>query len=144
MANMINALNESMRTLKDLYKGYTRDQLENKKREAEERIKGRYINHSIDDSLVSNNLDENKIAVCNNLLNTRELRDFTNFSMDINNITITYISNTEYKAIDNNKGKNIIVDGYKLTGKGAKKYKYDIEEAINEFESYIRKNRYIN
>lgn len=142
MANWSQVISKMDEVLYNEYKGKSREDLLKAKEKAQANIKRRIMGN-IDDGFVSQNLDESIISICNRLLDTRSERDFTNFSMEIDGMTLTYIEFESYTVKDKVRGINAICNTHNWKGKGIRKYEDEIQDAIDKFTKYIRKNMYM-
>lgn len=151
MANWNGVLQSDVRgVLYEKYSKMTRAEVEEAKKAAEDRIDER-LRESLDDAFVSDRIDRDIIGVCTNLLDTRVKRDFTNFTLEVNGMTLTLLESDLsvkggslcncYKVVDKTRGIDAIC-GFRYKGKGVRKYVEEIEKAIWDFEKYMGLNAF--
>ena len=151
MANWNGVLQSDVRgVLYEKYSKMTRAEVEEAKKAAEDRIDER-LRESLDDVFVSDRIDRDIIGVCTNLLDTRVKRDFTNFTLEVNGMTLTLLESDLsveggslcncYKVVDKTRGIDAIC-GFRYKGKGVRKYVEEIEKAIWDFEKYMGLNAF--
>lgn len=153
MSNMSNALNMRYEVVERNLKGKSREELLKIRSEAEEREIERIENMiDWDYCFATSSVDRATINTCNELLEIRTKRDFTNTNIDIEvnniifNVTILEADKQHYNII--NKANKLDVNYYgcgygKVTGKGARKFMDDLEEVNKQVKKYINKNRYM-
>lgn len=147
MSNMNSALMMRDVILEKELKTKTKEELLILKKEAEKREKNRIANIDWDDCFISSSIDRTTISIINSLLDTRIKRDFTNFTLKIDDFTITILEESKQHYHIINQLIKLDVDYYgccygKVTGKGARKYVDELEDLNKQVRNYIRVNKY--
>jgi hypothetical protein len=148
MGNMNQALAIRDRVLKAELKEKSIDELIKLKSEAELRESNRIQNIDWDDCFISSQIDQSKISIINQLLDTREERNFDGTTLTINDYTIEILEANKRHYHIINKNLKIDVDYYaagfgSLTGKGARKYVDELEEINEQVKKYMKANKYM-